>query len=92
VYVEGTEAMGLTHVTWHFEFGTNGSFGHLKAPDWKGIKGVASERDTFPNGNDIVLLHDRHWAGKARLVKAVLSKLSGAGFSFGRLDKTGRCA
>ncbi|HYP42307.1 MAG TPA: DUF4157 domain-containing protein, partial [Chloroflexia bacterium] len=31
VFVTATEGLGMAHVGWNFEFGTNGSFGHLKA-------------------------------------------------------------
>ena len=91
ILVAATEGMGMAHATWNFEFGTNGSFGHLKATDWQGIKGVASEADKLPKANDIILLHDRHWAGKKSLLKAILDKLAGAGFKFGQLNDTGKC-
>lgn len=92
ILVAATEKMGMAHVTWNFEFGTNGSFGHLKATDWQGIKGVASEANSLPKSHDIILLHDRHWAGKQSLLKAILNKLSGAGFSFGQITDAGKCA
>jgi peptidoglycan/xylan/chitin deacetylase (PgdA/CDA1 family) len=92
ILVTATEGMGMAHVTWNFELGPNGSFGHLKATDWQGIKGVASEADKLPKSNNIVLMHDRHWAGKKSLLKAILSKLSGAGFTFGQINDAGKCA
>lgn len=92
ILVAATEGMGMAHATWNFEFGTNGSFGHLKATDWQGIKGVASEADKLPKANDIILLHDRHWSGKKSLLKAILDKLAGAGLKFGQLNDSGKCA
>jgi peptidoglycan/xylan/chitin deacetylase (PgdA/CDA1 family) len=92
ILVAATEGMGMAHVTWNFELGPNGSFGHLKASDWQGSKGVASEADKLPKANDIVLLHDRHWAGKKSLLKTIFSKLTGAGFTFGQLNDSGKCA
>jgi len=92
IYVVATEGTGMAHVTWHFEFGTNGSFGHLKALDWKGIKGAAAEVERFPGPNDIVLLHDRHWSGKRALLEEIFNKLSTNSFAFGKLDATGKCA
>jgi peptidoglycan/xylan/chitin deacetylase (PgdA/CDA1 family) len=92
ILVVGTEGMGLTHVTWHFEFAPNGVFGHLKFHDWKGVKGVAAEVDQLPAANDVVLFHDRHWAGgnKSKLT-AALTKLEKEGFKFGKLDSKGKC-
>jgi len=55
----------MAHVTWHFEFGTNGSFPHLKVRNWQGVAGVAAEVDRFPDAGDVVLLHDRHWSGRS---------------------------
>ncbi|WP_414569495.1 eCIS core domain-containing protein [Nostoc sp. CCY 9925] len=91
IYVIGTEGMGMAHVTWHFEFATNGSFGHLTALDWQGIKGVAAEVTSLPKPNNIILLHDRHWAGKKSLFKAILQKLKAEGFILAKLDASGKC-
>lgn len=91
IFVVATEGLGMAHVTWHFEFGTNGSFGHLKVLDWKGIKGVAAEVKRFPNPNDIILLHDRHWSEKQTLLEEVFKTLSANSFTFGKLDATGKC-
>lgn len=92
IMVVATEGMGLAHVTWHFEFAPNGVFGHLKFTDWKGVKGVAAEVDQLPAANDVVLFHDRHWAGgnKSKLT-ATLTKLETEGFKFGKLDSSGKC-
>ena len=81
----------MAHVTWHFEFATNGSFGHLTALDWQGIKGVAAEVTSLPKPNNIILLHDRHWAGKKSLFKAILQKLKAEGFILAKLDASGKC-
>lgn len=91
VYVIATGGLGMAHVTWHFEFGTNGSFGHLKAKDWQGIKGVASETNTLPGANAVILLHDRHWSGKQSLVEAIIKTLQANGFTFGKIGSTGKC-
>ncbi|OEU63494.1 MAG: hypothetical protein BA867_05000 [Desulfobacterales bacterium S5133MH16] len=91
IYVVATKGIGKTHVIWNFEFGTNGSFGHLKAEDWQGIKGVASEVKGLPYSNDIILFHDRHWSGKKSLLKAILDKLSKNNFVFGKLNSSGKC-
>ena len=91
VYVIATEGLGLAHVTWNFEFGTNGSFGHLKANDWQGIQGVASDTNTLPRANAIMLLHDRHWSGKQSLVEAIIKKLESNGYAFGQINSAGKC-
>jgi peptidoglycan/xylan/chitin deacetylase (PgdA/CDA1 family) len=92
IFVEATEALGMAHVTWHFELGPNGSFPHLKARDWQGVAGVAAEVDRLPNAGDVVLLHDRHWSGgRSTNLAAALAKLVDSGFSFGRLGSTGGC-
>ena len=91
ISVIATENIGMAHVTWHFEFGTNGSFGHLKVPDWQGIQGVATEFYGLPSSNNIILLHERHWSGKTALFQAILKKLKANNFIFGKLDKSGKC-
>jgi peptidoglycan/xylan/chitin deacetylase (PgdA/CDA1 family) len=100
IYVKAAQDMGMTHVTWHFEFAPNGVFPRL-TPDWMGVVGLAAEwwgrkskTDTphqYPRPNDIVLLHDRHWAGKSDLLGAALTKLESGGFTFGKLDREGTC-
>lgn len=92
ILVIATEDMGMAHVGWQFEFGTNGSFGHLKVLDWQGVKGVATEFARLPRPDDVILLHDRHWSGKQALLEQVFKKLSAKSFSFGKLDAAGRCA
>jgi peptidoglycan/xylan/chitin deacetylase (PgdA/CDA1 family) len=91
VYVVATQGMGLAHVTWHFELGTNGSFGHLKAKDWQKIKGVASENAVLPGANAIILMHDRHWNGKQASVETILKLLVAKGYTFGRINSSGTC-
>ena len=86
VYSKGEHTKSTPVQNINFELGPNGSFGHLKASDWQGIKGVASEADKLPKANDIVLLHDRQWSGKQSLLKTIFSRLTGAGFTFGQLN------
>lgn len=91
ILVIATEGMGMAHVSWQFEYAPNNLFGHLKVLDWKGVKGVAAEEDKFPTPNAIILLHDKHWAGKKSLLTEILTKLEKNGFSFGKLDGKGKC-
>jgi len=91
ILVVATKGMGMAHVSWRFELGTAGSFAHLKVSPWQGIKGVAAEVSGLPRTDDIILLHDRQWAGKQSLLKATLEKLSSSGFRFGKLDDSGTC-
>lgn len=65
----------LPHVGWNVEFSTNGLMGHLSHRDWQGVSGVACTHSDFPAGNDILLLHDRHWNGKDALLEALIDKL-----------------
>ena len=102
VYVEQTEAMGMTHVEWDFEFGTSytpkesktekASFPHLTAFPWQGIDGVSADHEGFPKAGDVILLHDRHWNGKQAKLEAVITKLKNQSFGFGKLDSSGRCS
>lgn len=99
VYVKHTESMGMAHVSWHFEFGTSKlsgkvekpSFKHLTAFPWQGIAGVSADHAGLPRGGDVILLHDRHWAGKQASLAAVIAKLQKEGFGFGKLDASGKC-
>jgi peptidoglycan/xylan/chitin deacetylase (PgdA/CDA1 family) len=91
VYVEATEKMGLKHVGWDFEFATNRAFGHIKADDWQGIKGVGSETNALPRAGSVILLHDRHWNGKAGQLEAVITLLKKEDYTFGQLDDSGKC-
>jgi peptidoglycan/xylan/chitin deacetylase (PgdA/CDA1 family) len=92
VYVRETESLGLVHVTWHFEFATNGAFGHVRHRDWQGVSGVAGTENRDPRNSEIILLHDVHWRGgnEARL-RALVAYLRRRGFRFGRINSSGSC-
>ena len=84
--VAETEAMGMKHFHWANEFGANGSFGHLKHTDWKGIAGVAGDYPQFPKDGDVILFHDRHWAGeKKERLRNLIRFLKEKGYGFGKL-------
>jgi peptidoglycan-N-acetylglucosamine deacetylase len=84
--VAETEAMGMKHFHWANEFGYNGSFGHLKNTDWKGITGVAGDYGHLPKDGDVILFHDRHWAGEKReSLRALIKFLKEKGYTFGKL-------
>lgn len=91
VYVIATEAMGMTHFGWQFEFAPNGVFGHLKVQDWQGVTGAAAEVAALPGGNSIVLFHDRHWGSKKSVLEGIVSKLKEKSYSFGKLSASGKC-
>ena len=84
--------MGLKHVKWQYEFGTAG-WPWLKAKNWHEIEGVEATKVALPKSGDVILFHDRHWAGvnKAKFTK-VVGELKSAGFGFGQLNKDGKCA
>jgi peptidoglycan/xylan/chitin deacetylase (PgdA/CDA1 family) len=92
LYVNTVEAMGLKHVGWEYEFGT-GKVPWLKVRNWHAIDGVAAPTTGLPSSGNVILFHDRHWAGanKAKFTK-VIGELKGAGFGFGQLNKGGKCA
>ncbi len=92
IFVIGTEAMGMRHVGWNFEFCYKSGWSHLKAR-WQsqGMNDVEVEHDRLPKPNDIILFHDRHWAGKMEKLKAIFQKLTDAGFTFGKIDESGKC-
>ena len=84
--VAATEAMGMQHFYWANEFGTNGSFGHLKRLDWQGVTGVAGDLGQLPKDGDVILFHDRHWAGEKReRLRALIRLLKEKGYTFGKL-------
>jgi peptidoglycan/xylan/chitin deacetylase (PgdA/CDA1 family) len=89
--VKAAEALGMVHVGWQFEFGTNHSFKHLNVLNWQSLSDVATEFKGFPPHRDIILFHDRHWYGKKETLKGLLKKLEDNGFIFGRLDESGKC-
>ena len=102
VYVKQTEKMGMAHVGWDFELGTTKMVGtppvekpvfkHLKTFPWQGIDGVSADRPGLPKAGDVVLMHDRHWNGKQAKLEAVITKLKGEGYGFGKLDSSGECS
>jgi peptidoglycan/xylan/chitin deacetylase (PgdA/CDA1 family) len=93
VYVEATEKMGMKHVGWQFEFAPNKTFRHLKVSDWKGVTGVSAEVNRYPKASEIILFHDRHWAGSQKSkLDATLTELHKNGCVFGRLNKDGKCS
>jgi peptidoglycan-N-acetylglucosamine deacetylase len=83
VCVREVQALGLTHLAWDFEFAPNGQFAWVPHNDWQGIKGAAASHKGLPGNGDIILFHDRHWDGARKAtLKAVLTKLQGAGYTF----------
>lgn len=87
VLTKETEALGMTHFHWQFEFATGPrGFGWLKALDWQGIAGVRAEETGLPPDGAVILFHDRHWAGenKAKLA-AMIDLLKKNGYTFGKL-------
>ena len=74
--------VGLTHIGWDYEYAPNGTMRHIGHKDWQGISGVACTFDGFPPNNNVVLVHDAHWAGKMDLLTALLKKLKDNGHSF----------
>jgi peptidoglycan/xylan/chitin deacetylase (PgdA/CDA1 family) len=67
--------IGLPHASWDMEFSTNGRMKHIKNTDWQGVTGVAATFPTWPNAQDVLLLHDLHWDGKTALLKSLIEKL-----------------
>ncbi len=65
----------LPHIGWDVEFSTNGLMGHITKNNWQGINDVAGTISGFPQHNSIILLHDRHWRGKADKLKLLITKL-----------------
>jgi peptidoglycan/xylan/chitin deacetylase (PgdA/CDA1 family) len=92
IFVIATEGMGMAHVTWNFEFAPNGEFSWVPINDWKTVTGVAASEDRYPRASEIILFHDRHWSGGNKtLLETALKKLKANNFTFGRLDKVGKC-
>lgn len=86
--VAETEAMGMKHFHWANEFATNGTFKWLKHNDWNGVAGVAGDYPQFPKDGDIILFHDRHWAGeKKESLRALIQLLKSKGYTFGKLSE-----
>jgi peptidoglycan/xylan/chitin deacetylase (PgdA/CDA1 family) len=65
----------LPHAVWDYEFAPNGIFSHVSHLDWQGVKGVAADHSGLPHAGDIVLLHDRHWKGRASLLAQLIGKV-----------------
>jgi peptidoglycan/xylan/chitin deacetylase (PgdA/CDA1 family) len=85
--VRETEALGMRHFGWNYEFATGPvGFTWLKATDWHGIQGVRAEEVELPVNGAVILFHDRHWAGenKAKLA-AIIALLKEKGYTFGKL-------
>lgn len=84
--VAATEAMGMKHFHWANEFATNGSFKWLKHLDWQGVAGVAGDLGQLPKDGDVILFHDRHWAGEKReRLRGLIRLLKEKGYTFGKL-------
>jgi peptidoglycan/xylan/chitin deacetylase (PgdA/CDA1 family) len=85
--VKETEALGMRHFAWQFEYATGPKgFGWLKALDWQGIAGVRAEEVGLPPDGAIILFHDRHWAGEHKAgLSAIIALLKKNGYTFGKL-------
>jgi peptidoglycan/xylan/chitin deacetylase (PgdA/CDA1 family) len=70
-----TTKLKLPHVGWDLEFAPNGVAGWVAFRDWQGVAGVSATRKGLPAANDIILMHDRHWAGRKRELAALIRKL-----------------
>jgi len=77
----------VPHASWDFEFApteiaerTNKkgqkALAHLKNRKWQGIDGVSTEVPRMPKANEIILMHERHFAGRRLdLLAKVIAKL-----------------
>lgn len=74
--------LGFKHIGWDFEFAPNGTMGHIGHKDWQGVAGVACTFDGFPPNNNVVLVHDAHWAGKMDLLSSLLKKFKDNDYVF----------
>lgn len=84
--VAETEAMRMKHFHWANEFAINGAFKWLKHNDWNGVAGVAGDYAHLPKDGDVILFHDRHWAGEKReSLRGLIQFLKGKGYTFGKL-------
>lgn len=85
--VAETEKMGMKHFHWANEFATSGTFKWLKNNDWKGVVGVAGDYEFFPRDGDVILFHDRHWAGeKKERLRSLIRLFKEKGYVFGKLS------
>lgn len=84
--VAETEKLGMKHFHWANEFATNGTFKWLKNLDWNGVAGVAGDYGFLPRDGDVILFHDRHWAGEKREnLRALIRFFKDKGYTFGKL-------
>lgn len=84
--VAATEALGMKHFHWANELATNGTFKWLKHLDWQGVAGVAGDVPGLPKDGDVILFHDRHWAGEKReRLRALIRLFKEKGYTFGNL-------
>lgn len=74
--------LGFKHIGWDYEFAPNGTMGHIGHEDWQGVTGVACTFDGFPPNNNVVLVHDAHWAGKMDLLFNLLKKFKDNDYVF----------
>ncbi len=81
--------LGLVSVSWTYEFAPNGVLNHVNVSNWNDIKGVAADRGYLPKNGDVILLHDRHWKGRADKLKQLINFLKSKGYSFGKISKSG---
>lgn len=69
-----TEDLRLTHLGWHFEFGT---FKSLPSESFENLKLSPNKatRATQPSDLSIILFHDRHWKGQGKILSKIIDKL-----------------
>ena len=84
--VAETQTLGMKHFHWQQEFAPNGEFKWIKNLDWKGVIGVGGDYAFFPRDGDVILFHDRHWAGeKKERLRNLIRFLKEKGYVFGKL-------
>lgn len=70
-----TSELKLAHIGWHFEFAPIGTFKKRLNTPWQGLQSVGGERAEYPKAQSIILMHDHHWIGKGKELKALFLKL-----------------
>lgn len=70
-----TKELGMAHAGWNIEFYPNGTFARGKR-NWEEIDGVTADMSRPIRDHDIVLLHDKHWAGKEDRLEALMTFLT----------------
>jgi peptidoglycan/xylan/chitin deacetylase (PgdA/CDA1 family) len=73
-----SEDLQVPHVSWDSEFSHDGitTLKHLRYKNWQGIPKIISATQSFPLGNTVTLLHDKHWPqSKLPLLSALIKKL-----------------